>query len=128
MKKHISKKVQNFPQYGSIMFGVGIAIAIISAFINFGQTASKAVLATLILIGIIIGILNITSQEAVPFLVASIAIIMLLGPFFGTLTQNFEFFQNKTLSLIFGNIISLIVPAALVVAAKTFVITARDEE
>ena len=128
MKEKFKKKLHKFPQYGSIIFAIGIAIAVIVSFISLSATASKAVLATLIILGLIIGILNVTNQEAVPFLIACIAIIMLLGPFFGTLSQNFQFFQTKYLTVIFGNLISLIVPAALVVAAKTFVNTAKNEE
>lgn len=128
MKKKLHKIKHKLPQYGSVMFAVGIAIAIISTFINLSPTAQKATFATLIIIGFIVGMLNITNQEVVPFLVAYIAIIMLLGPFFGTLAENFQFFQNSLLTEIFGNIILLVVPATLTVAAKTFFITARNEE
>lgn len=120
------KTKKNLTQYGSIVFGVGLAIAIIAGFFtNLGATATQVIIATLAIIGVVVGILNVTRDEAVSFLVASLVLVLLIGPFLGLISQNF--FQSQILGNIFGNIVALVVPAATIVALITLFNVARDE-
>jgi len=123
-KKKSGKKVE-LVQYGSYTFGIGLLIALIAAFITLGTTSSKVVFGTLVLLGLIIGFLNVTNSESVTFLVATIALVLLAGPFLGLVAQNI--YSTPYLGKIFGNLIALIVPAAIVVALKELFITAKDE-
>lgn len=115
----------NMTQYGSIVFGVGLLIVLVAAFIDMSQTTTKVVVGTLTLLGIAIGLLNVTNNEAISFLVASLALVMLLGPFFGAINQTM--LQTAVWSKLYTYVIALIVPAAVVVAIKTFFLTAKDE-
>lgn len=130
--KSIDKNTKNM-KYGNIVFGVGLLIAVIMSlvvgFSSIGQTASQVVTAILIALGIVIGYLNITSQESTNFLVAAIVLVMLIGPFLGNLMQTYSFgtVGAKLLGEFFKNIIGLVVPAAIVVAIKTIFQTAKDE-
>ena len=123
-KKKSSKKLELI-QYGSYAFGVGLLIALIAAFLTLGDTSSKVVFATLVLLGIVIGFLNVTNNESVTFLVSTIALVLLAGPFLGLVAQNI--YSSPILGKIFGNIIALVVPAAIVVALKELFLTAKDE-
>lgn len=116
---------ENLMQYGSIIFGVGLLVAVIAAFFSLSENATKMVFVTLALIGIIIGILNIRNDEANSFLLASITLVILSGPFLGLISQ--YLFKSPVVNLIFGNLIALIVPAAIIVSLKVLFLTAKDE-
>lgn len=125
-KKHSSKKM-NLMQYGSILFVVGILISLVASAITFSSpTANKVIFVTLAVLGLLIGFLNVTNSESVPFLIGTIALVLLLGPFLGSFVQALQI-QAAFLQKFFSNIIALIVPAAIVVALKVIIITAKDE-
>lgn len=111
-------------EYGSILFGVGILISIVAGFLTLEQNTIKIIVATLVVLGIAIGLLNINKEETVSFLVAAITLVMLLNPFMGLVTQ--YFIKSIVLAQIFTYLIGLIVPAALIVALKTIFMTAKD--
>lgn len=132
--KNTSKKlaVQPMHMYGSIVFGVGLAIAIIAGLINFeSQTINQVIGATLIILGLAVGILNITKEESVGFMVASIVLVSLLQPFMSISLQMFGLTQvqsvTQIVSTIFMNIVTFVVPAAIVVALKSAFSYAKDE-
>lgn len=138
IKKKILKKIDKkmkVVQYGSIIFGLGLLLAaIMAALATLGSVSpmgSRIATGFLIIIGIVVGLINITSKETTPFLVASIVIVMLIGPFMSSIIQTFGIEQagntSKLLGEIFKNLIGLIVPAALVVSLKTIFVTAKDE-
>lgn len=121
------KKTTNLTQYGSIVFGVGLAIAIIASFFTemIVQTANQIIIVTLMILGLLVGILNITSDETISYLAASLALILIVGPFLGLFSQNF--FQSQIIGAMYMNIIALVAPGATFVALKTLFITAKDE-
>lgn len=132
--KNTSKKIAQQPlqMYGSIIFGVGLAIAVIAGLINFeSQTISQVVGATLIILGLAVGILNITKEESIGFMVASIVLVSLLQPFMSISLQMFGLTQvpsvTQIVSTVFMNIVTFVVPAAIVVALKSAFSYAKDE-
>lgn len=132
-KKTTSKKsLQQYSMYGSIAFGVGLAIAVIAGLINLESSlASKIVGATLVVLGLAVGILNITKEEAIKFMIASLVIITLIQPFLSGVIEVFGI-NSQTLTgmlrTIFVNITTFIVPAAFVVALKSAFEVAKDED
>lgn len=137
LKKKVLKKIDknvSAMHYGTAIFSVGLFIAIVGALIAaFGTMslfATKLLIAALITCGIVIGFLNITSKETVTFLVASIVIVMLIGPFMANIIQTFGIGQtgSKLIGELFKNLIGLVVPAAIIVAVKALVVTAKSEE
>ena len=90
-----------------------------------GSTATKVVIATLILVGIFVGALNVTGGESVSFLVATLSVTLLAGLFLDLVSKNF--YNSASLGKIYYNMIALIVPGAIVVAFKAIYETARDE-
>ena len=94
---------------GHWAFIVGIVIAIIAGLVPAWQIPT--VTWVLVILGLIVGLLNITAKETVEFLVAAIA-LMLIGsagaiPALGTIVLS-----------ILANIVAFVAPAALVVALK----------
>lgn len=94
---------------GAWAFLIGVIIAVI-----FGFVAVQAWLPwVLVIIGIIIGLLNIADVEAQPFLIAG-AILVIVSSFGGTVFGPIEF-----LGAILNNLLMLFVPATVIVALKT---------
>lgn len=130
VENHKKKKELNLAQYGSIVFTVGLVIAIIAGMFTMSNTATKVVVATLVLVGIFVGALNVTGGESVAFLVASVTIVMLGATFLGVFNQVFLSSipsTGKILTSIFNNIVAIVVPGAIVVAFKAVYETAKDE-
>ncbi len=137
MKHAIHRQKKKLMQFGNIIFGVGIVLAILSAFIvptldsATGKSFLRAVVALLIILSILVGFFNITVGEASSFLIASIVVVMLSQPFLQTLDATFQVssveYLAKVLGGMFRNIVIFIVPAAVIVALRTFIQTAKDE-
>ena len=68
---------------------------------------------TLVILGIIVGLLNITAKETTEFLVASLVLLVSLGMTALTLAS-----IHITLGTIWNNAITFIAPAAIIVALK----------
>jgi hypothetical protein len=86
-------------------------VAIVGGFVAPQNTA---IVIVLIILGLIIGFLNITAKEVMLFLVATIA-LMVTGRVFGPLTL---LDIGKYLDQILGYVATLMAPAAVVVAIK----------
>ena len=136
VKKEILKKIDknmSLVHYGTIIFGIGLLIAVIASLVaTYGTMtamATKIVTGMLIMVGIIVGLINITTKETVAFLISAIVVVMLIGPFMANVIQTFGIEQtgSKLIGELFKNLIGLIVPAALVVAVKTLFSTAKDD-
>lgn len=105
---------------GSWSFIIGLAIALIVGF--FGE-ASGIIVTILVVLGLIVGFLNVTEKEVHGFLVASIALLLAggtgnlmgavpaVGPFLAQILTNFAIF---------------VAPAAVVVAVKELIGLAKD--
>ncbi len=119
------KKGLNLAQYGSIVFTIGLLVAIVAGLFPMGSTATKVVIATLVLVGIFVGALNVTGGESVSFLVATLSVTLLAGLFLDLVSKNF--YNSASLGKIYYNMIALIVPGAIVVAFKAIYETASDE-
>jgi len=134
--KPVTKSTSNnssLLSYGSMIFGVSLGIALLGAIFQFKDPIYiQIITATLIVLGIILGMLNITEKETVPFLVSLIAFVFLfqntipiiLNVFgIGKVESLVKFFQMFTVY-----IIATLMSAGLVVSLKTFFNTAKDEK
>jgi hypothetical protein len=92
---------------GHWAFIVGILIAIIAGLVPAWQTPT--ITWVLVILGLIVGLLNISAKETVEFLVASIALLVIGSagaiPALGTIILS-----------VLANIVAFVAPAALVVA------------
>jgi hypothetical protein len=101
---------------GRWAFLIGVLLAIVFAFVAAGSWLAW----TLVLLGLVIGLLNIDARETSGFLMA------------GTVLALMGFLGGQTLAAvpylgpIFDNLLALFVPATVVVALKHVFSLARD--
>ena len=96
---------------GFFAFIAGLVIALAAGIFSPQNTA---VIVVLIILGLLIGFLNITGKETMLFLVATIALIV-VGSVFAPLTV---LSLGKYLNQILSYVATLMAPAAIVVAIK----------
>ena len=101
---------------GFVAFCLGLLLALVFGIINgiTGADPSTWLIVTLVILGIIIGALNITSKELIPLLLASIALVVVGGVFEPIKLLGIGAILDNILSLIS----TLIAPAAVIAAVK----------
>ncbi len=104
---------------GHYAFLVAILLGILAALVPSLQV--DWVTWTLIVLGLVVGFLNITSKETTEFLVATIALMMVGTAGLGVIPTAGMILKNILL-----NIQALVVPAALIVALKAIYSLAEE--
>ncbi len=94
---------------GSWAFIIGVILAVLAGLMPTMQTPT--VTWVLVILGLIVGFLNITERETVEFLVAAVA--LLIAGSAGSLPA-----LGTVILAILENIVAFVAPAALVVALK----------
>jgi len=92
---------------GGWAFIIGLVIAIL---VGLFSSTSMVIVAVLVVLGLIVGFLNVTDKETVSFLIASIALMAAGSANLGVLWAN--------LSNVLSNISIFVAPAAIIVAFK----------
>ena len=119
-KKRKSKGSAELHQLAHYSFFIGILIAIVAGF--FKDALSPQVLvSTLVTLGFIVGLFNLTAKETIPFLVASIALILA-----GIVNLGLIPGVGLYLRSILTNIVVFVVPGTIIVAMKTIWKLASD--
>jgi hypothetical protein len=100
---------------GRWAFIVGLVIAVLAAFLSFSWFGL-----VLMVLGLIVGFLNVSSSESQGFLIAAIGLTISASavqalPLVGDLVTN-----------IMAGIVAFVTPAILVVAVKVLLATARE--
>ena len=94
---------------GSLAFVAGVALAILAGLIPAMQTPNVTWI--LVVLGLIVGFMNITEKETVEFLVAAVA--LLIAGSAGSLPA-----LGIVILAVLENIVAFVAPAAVVVAIK----------
>lgn len=110
-KKEKKKAVKIERSIGYWVFLVGIFIAIIAGLVT-PRTVNPNIVWVLAVLGLIVGLVNVTLKEEVPFLVAALVLITAAGylsviPYIG-----------QTLATILAYVVTFVAPASIVVALK----------
>jgi hypothetical protein len=95
------------------LFFVGLLLAIVAGLFR-NLLSPEILVTTLVILGFIVGLFNLTAKETVPFLVASIA-LMLAGIVNLGLIPGVGLYLRSILS----NIVVFVVPGAIIVGLKT---------
>jgi len=110
---------------GRYAFLLGVLLSVvwaIVAIINPVVATSTIVLSILVILGIIVGLLNISARETMPFLIASVVLVIMFGfgsTYLGLVGQGSAFdFIGKFMQGLLTYLMILIVPAGIVVALK----------
>ncbi len=101
---------------GKYAFIVGLILAVLAALV----TGMPWIAWVLVLLGLIVGFLNVTSGETQGFLLAAIGLLLS-----ATAVQNLPY-AGELLTRILWNMVVFIAPAILVVALKSLFEIARD--
>ena len=115
----MAKKSSNLVLIGKWAFIIGLALAVIAGLIQGVYTIPSLVL-ILVILGLIVGFLNIAERDTVKILVAIIALMMI-----GGITLSAIPTINTYLEAMLGNILIFASGAGLVVAIKAIVETTR---
>ncbi len=95
---------------GGIAFIIGLIVAVLAGFlVNLGV----ATVVVLLILGLIIGLLNVTGSEATPFLIATIALMIAGSASLGVI-PGVGSYVTRALSAV----VIFVAPAAIVVAVK----------
>lgn len=102
---------------GSSSFLIGVVIAIVFGFLG---RIEEAVAIILVILGLLVGLLNITDKEIKPFLMSG-AVIVIVSSLGATAVENIEWFSNILRAIMF-----IFVPATIIVALKSVFSMAKD--
>ncbi|MBD3304204.1 hypothetical protein GF343_03595 [Candidatus Woesearchaeota archaeon] len=103
---------------GHWAFIAGILIAVIAGLVPAWNTPT--VMWILVILGLVVGLMNITAKETVEFLVATIALVLIGTAGIQTLPA-----LGEIVTAILENIVAFVAPAALIVALKAIYELAR---
>jgi hypothetical protein len=107
----------NMQEIGSYAFIAGVAIAIIASFVSLDAFIGAGMTtALLVLIGLVVGFINITEKETNAFLMAAVSVVLvsyLAGTDFGVVPVIGTSLKNITMG-----IMTFVTPAVIIVALK----------
>ena len=101
---------------GRYAFLVGLVISVLAGFIELGTTG----LSLLVVLGVVVGFLNVTGKESQRFLVGTIALMLV-----GTIGINLPAI-GATITSIVSAFTAFVAGAALIVALKEVYTVAKD--
>ena len=107
---------------GSWAFIVGVVIAlIVGVFESTPLTTS-----ILIILGLIVGFLNVTGRETTPFLLAAVSLVI-ISEFGGNTLGGVAGTLGLVLERILTSLMTFVIPATIIVALKAIYALAHDE-
>jgi hypothetical protein len=117
----MKKSVNVVQKAGSWAFIVGLIIAIIAGFWPLGTVMTSV----LIILGLIVGFLNVTGKETNSFLFATLVLVVMTS-MGGQLLGGIQYI-GPMLQSIFSAMMLFIIPAALIVGLKAIYALAEAE-
>jgi len=108
---------------GSWAFIIGVVIALLVGI--FGSGNAPVATSVLIVLGLIVGLLNVTGRETTPFLLASVSLVI-VASMGGTVLSGVAKI-GPTLQSVLGAIMTFVIPATIIVALKAIYALAHDE-
>lgn len=126
--KIIMAKKRSNNLIGSWAFTIGVLIAILLGLIGtkIGPAASTWLAVLLFVVGIVVGVLNITSEEAMGFLTTSAILVFVSFAGSQTMSALGSTWFIVMLINVFNALMVLFVPATIVVALRAIFTLARD--
>jgi hypothetical protein len=111
---------------GAWAFTIGVLLALVAGFLP--ATLGGAVVAALVLLGIVVGFLNVSEAETSKFLMASVSVMIALFTAGSAIQANIVTLGviGKYLWGVMANINVFVFPATIVVAIKAIYALARD--
>jgi len=117
----MGKQVSMMQKVGSWAFIVGVIIALIAGF----WPLNAVVTSVLLILGLIVGFLNVSGSETMPFLLASVSLVI-VSSFGGNLLGAIATIGPK-IQMVLTTLVNFVIPATIVVALKTIYALAKDD-
>lgn len=120
----MAKGTNLLAKVGSWAFIIGVIVALIVGIFSAG-TANAVTTSVLIVLGLIVGFLNVTGRETTPFLLAAVSLVIvssLGGSKLGMIPT-----IGATLEGTLGALMTFVIPATIIVALKAIWALAHDE-
>lgn len=108
-------------ELGSYAFIAGVLIAVIASFVSLDATL---VTEALVVLGIIVGLINVTEKETQQFLVATVSLV-LVSSLAGTGLKEVPVIGTQLQKILFG-VMTFVTPAVIVVSLKQIYGIARS--
>jgi len=119
----MAKEMDLVAKVGSWAFIFGVVVALVVGI--FGGKGDLSVATTvLIILGLIVGLLNVTGKETTPFLLASVSLVI-VSSMGGNVFPAYGFFSVLKATL--NSVITFVMPATIIVALKAIYALAHDE-
>jgi hypothetical protein len=118
-----SKDTDLVARVGSWAFIVGVIVALLIGVFSDGGTPVATTV--LIVLGIIVGLLNVTGRETTPFLLASVSLVIVSymgGPVLSQVAS-----IGPVLQGVLNAITTFVIPSTIIVALKAIYALAHDE-
>ena len=119
--KKMGKQVSMMQKVGSWAFIVGVIIALIAGF----WPLNAVVTSVLLILGLIVGFLNVSGSETMPFLLASVSLVI-VSSFGGNLLGAIATIGPK-IQMVLTTLVNFVIPATIVVALKAIYVLAKDD-
>ena len=105
----------SFKKFSMIIFIVGVLIALFSGAFDFQEGLKDIAVLVLILLGILVGILNISREETQSFLISS-GVFLISSYLLVEILSAYDFIWFSNISMMLENLMIFISPAALTTA------------
>jgi len=119
----MAKEMDLVAKVGSWAFIFGVVVALVVGVLGKGNMSVATTV--LVILGLIVGLLNVTGRETTPFLLASVSLVIVSsmgGQVFAGMVP-----VGVTLQSILNAIITFVMPATIIVALKAIYALAHDE-
>lgn len=121
----MAKEVDLVARIGSWAFIIGIVVALLIGIFSGGAAVTPVATSVLIVLGLIVGLLNVTGRETTPFLLATVSLVIVSfmgGPVLANVAA-----IGPTLQAVLNAITTFVIPATIIVALKAIYALAHDE-
>ncbi|MBS3118183.1 hypothetical protein J4417_00690 [Candidatus Woesearchaeota archaeon] len=112
MAVKLGKQKMEWFRIGHYTFFVGIFLAIVAAFFR-SYIPPEVLITTLFILGLLVGLLNITAKETTPFLIAALALMLAGIVNFGLIPGIGTYIRDML-----SNVVVFVAPAVIPVAIK----------
>ena len=117
----MSKEATTMQKLGSWAFIIGVIIALVAGFWELNAVTTSV----LLLLGLIVGLLNVSGSETTPFLLATVSLVI-VSSFGGNLLSNVQV-VGPIIQRVLTTLVNFIIPATIIVALKAIYALAKDE-
>jgi hypothetical protein len=120
----MGKEASLLAKVGSWAFIIGLVVAVLVGLFS-NVKSSATITSVLIVLGLIVGFLNVTGRETTPFLLATVSLVI-VSSFGGNVLAEVAYI-GITMQNVLNAIMIFVIPATIIVSLKAIYALAHDE-